>query len=247
MNKRAVSLVLAVVLAGFATVALVDYVRGLERKALGRGETKSVFVARESIPEGTTANQAIERQLVGKITVPRTAIVGGVITSLDEIRGKIASAQIHKGEQIVGGRFVSQSRPRALLPIPPGLQAMAVEVPTPPGVAGFVQPGDHVSIIAKAESQAGGEATVKFLVQDVEVLAVGRRVAGARQAQSQPTTQPPGLNAGQAKVLVTLALKAAEAEQVAYAVFQGDIYFTLLPRDAKPQITSGRAANNLFS
>jgi Flp pilus assembly protein CpaB len=120
---------------------------------------------------------------------------------------------------------------------------MAVEVGIPPGVAGFIQAKDRVSILAQLSLAAGGGQgvpTVRFLLQDIEVLAVGRRVVVTADGQSDGQNQP------QDRVLMTLALRPAEAEKLAFAIFQGQLYFTLLPPGAKPVRTPGRTPANAF-
>jgi hypothetical protein len=47
-------------------------------------------------------------------------------------------------------------------------------------------------------------------------------------------------------VLLTLALTPSQAEKLAYAVFEGDIYFTLVPNGQRPATTPGRTQANAF-
>ena len=77
-------------------------------------------------------------------------------------------------EQIVAARFVPVGT-RGALNIPEGQQAVSVQVAIPPGVAGFIRPGDHVSVLAQLTVPDGGqtESRVQYLLQNVRVLAVG--------------------------------------------------------------------------
>lgn len=243
-TKRTMAVVVAIGLAGAATLGLVAYVGGIEARALRSTEAIDTFVAKEIIPIGTAGDSAISNGLIVRRPVPRLALTDGVIQSLVEIKDKVAGANILKGEQIVGARFVNATEVRGLRPIPADRQALSVEVATPPGVAGFITPGDRVSIIAQIETT--GESRVQYLLQDVEVLAVGNRTANTETKQ-QPSG---GLGAAaaqqQQRVLLTLALTPAESEKLVYAVLKGQVYFTLLPQDQKPVGTSGRTSQNVF-
>lgn len=266
MTKRTVPLALALLLAALATAALISYVRGVENRALDGAASVGVFVAKDSIPAGMRGEDAISRGLVQREAVPKRIVADGAVGSLDAIKGRVAAATIFRGEQIVGGRFVLPSELTGVLPIPAGRQAFAAEVDVPNGVGGFIQPGSRVSVLARLDifaSQAvgirgliGGQSVnlratgeekvtqVKYLLQDVGVLAVGSRVANvAAQPEEDKAEQvAPSSN----KVLLTLAVSPRQAEQLAFAMFEGEVWFTLLPQGAKPVVTSGRTAANAF-
>lgn len=234
-RKRTMALGASLVLAALATVLLVGYVRALERRVESQGDPVEVWVAAEQIPAGTPVDEARQNGLFLEETVARRSVAEGAIASLDEISGRNANADVFAGEQIVSGRF-DEGRRDPLLTIPSDRQAMAVEVGSPPGVAGYVQKGDHVSLLAKAATPEG--ATVRFLVQDVEVLAVGR------QGEDGGGLANAG---GGESVVLTLSLTPDEVERVGYAVLDSNVYFTLLPKGQGPHQTPGRTAQNLFS
>src|SRR5688572_17441272 len=101
MSRRSVTLIVAFVLAGIAAVAIYSYVTGVEDEAFKDAEPVEVFVAKEQINQGVGAETAQQQGLIGKDTLPRKAVLAGAILSLDEIRGKVATTSILKGEQIV--------------------------------------------------------------------------------------------------------------------------------------------------
>lgn len=244
MGKRGLSLVFALALAALATLLLVVYVRSAEQKALG-ADSVQVFVAKQKIPAGTSVESAVAKSLLAKQPLPSKALVEGVVTDLEQIKGKVTSGEILRGEQLVGSRFQAPAKSRGVIPIPDGREAMSIEVAAPPGVAGFVRTGDVVSVIARA-GKAGpeGGSRVQYLVRGVEVIAVGQRAAKEESKDqggiARSTTSQ--------KVLLTLALTSVEAEKVAFAALEGELWFTLLPEGAKTSApTSGRTAENLFS
>ena len=250
LSKRSISVVVAVVLAALAALALTSYVQGAEAKAVAAQQPVDAYVAKAVIPSGTLGSAAISQGLVVKRAIPRAVVAQGAITALSQIQDKVASVDILRDEQILAARFVEpQALRNGLLPIPADRQAMSVQVGIPPGVAGFIQPGDQVSIIAQASTGAAAgkdnNAQVQYLLQDIHVLSV---------TQSTPTPDPkqdtkPAQSSAQtqSQVLLTLAVTPAEAEKLAFAVLDGQVYFTLVPKDQKPITTPGRNAGNLFS
>lgn len=247
-NVRLGAIVVAVILAVVATVALVSYIRGVESRTQEQLAPVQAFVAADLVPAGTSAEAAVAGGLIEQRDIPSAAVPPGAITSLAQIEGTVAASDIQPGEVILEARFgeVTQTA-RGLRPIPEGQQAISVEVSVPPGVAGFISPGDFVSLLAQfdvpveGDDEEAGETTqaqLAFLVQSVEVLAVGRRVVQAEgQDQVQPTEQ----------VLVTLAVDAEQAEQVAFAALNGSMWFTLLPEELEaPVDTPGRTLDNIF-
>lgn len=259
LTKRTGGLLVAILLATIATTALISYVNGLENRAFAGAEMVHVYVAREDIPGGTPADAAVQSAAIARTQIPRKVVAEGAIASLDQIRGQVAAGAIVKGEQIVAARFAPAEQVGSGLPIPEGQQAMSIEVDTPPGVAGFVTAGARVSVLAKLSLPAaeaarvtgsrasGGDSavvsTVRFLLQNVQVLAVGQSLAytpenGDRDAAraAEPTQRQ----------LLTLALTPEQAEKLGYAIFEGDVYFTLLPQGSKPAATPGRTNQNIF-
>ena len=246
LSRRGVSLIVALLLAAFATAAWVSYVRSIERRAVQGNANVEIYLAADVIPAGTTAEQADTRKLFVKTPVPKRLVAEGAVTSLPQLRGTVASVTVLKGEQIVRSRFTSPEQAARLLQIPQGLQAMSVEVAAPPGVGGFVQPHDRVSVIAKI-SPANGQPVVRFLMQDVEVLAMGSRTSAAPPASgSREAARADAEPQATDRMLLTLAVSPFQAEQLAFAVLEGQVYFTLLPPGQKPSTTPGRTAESVF-
>ena len=248
---KAVAVTLALILAGVATFVIFTYVRGIEQRAFEDAELVEVFVAQETIPGGLTAESASEAGLIGRSTAPRATVPDGAITSLDQIAGLVTEDRILPDEVIVRGRWVDPALVEAVFDIPEGFEALSVEVGIPPGVAGFVRAGDQVSLIATVETPVAttteedgtvveepGEVQTQYLLQGVEVLAVGQRVVTEEgdDGVQQPASQ----------VLLTVALEPEDAERMVFAIQNALLYFTLLPEDAEPAETPGRTLTDLF-
>ncbi|MFA5787819.1 MAG: Flp pilus assembly protein CpaB [Actinomycetota bacterium] len=245
MSRRTLAILLAVILAAVAAVALNSYVQGAESRALKGVETVRAYLAKDTIPEGTSGDTAISKGLIAREAIPSKMLAEGAIKSLTEIKNRVAAVTILKGELILAARFIKPAEAKGILPIPADRQAISVEVGIPPGVAGFIQPGDRVSIVAQLEVAKGAdsETRVAYLLQDVQVLSVGQRVVVTTEGKQGAQVQQQ-----QARILMTLALTPPDVEMLTYAVFQGQIYFTLLPPGQKPVgPPGGRTRDNAFA
>jgi len=248
---KSIAVVVALILAAVATFAIFTYVRGLEQRAFEDAELVEVFVAQEAIPGGTAADAASEAGLIGRDTRPRAAVPEGAITTLDQVDGLVTEDRILADEVIVRGRWVDPAQVIVEFEIPEGFEAISVQVEVPPGVAGFVRPGDRVSLIATVVSpptvsveedgtviEQPGDPRSQYLLQGIEVLSVGQLVVTeeGEDGVQRPTAQ----------VLLTIALVPEDVERAVFAVENAELYFTLLPEDAEPADTPGRTLTDLF-
>jgi len=247
LSRRAIALIIAVVLAAVATVALVSYVQSAKNKDVVNPVT--AFVAKQNIAAGTDAATIISRGLIETKTVPSSVVPTGAISSLTDIQGKNTTVDIAQGEVILATRFAApgtQAIGGQPFVIPPGFQAISVEVATIPGVANFISPGDTVSVLAQFNIPTGNNPgqRVQFLLQNVKVLQLGTRVI-VPPANGQPATVSVQQAGG--RVDLTLAVTAGQAEKVAFATLQGTLYFTLVPTGQKAVATPGRTIKNIFA
>lgn len=242
MSKRTIALVVAIALAALAAVALVSYVGNIEERELAEQEPVTVFRAKLTIPAGTSAADAESQGLIETATVAKAIVPATAITSLTDISGKVASVTIPPSEVLILDRWVAPGQAGSSLTIPQNRVALTIEVGIPPGVAGFIRTGDSISIIATAPGGQNGQNRSQFIVQDIEVLATGRRVITVTQEGSQGESTETPVD----RVLLTLAVTPTQAERIVFGQSTGQLYFTLLPPNFRPGNTSGRTVNNLF-
>lgn len=240
-------------LAAIATLVIVNYVRTADERARQEEELAEVFVAQEDIEAGTDADDAISQGLIARDEIPSRAVPQGAVAELGQVQGQVATGPIFEGEVIVTQRFgETVARAGDGLDVPDGMQAVSVQVSSVPGVAGFVEPNDTVSLVATLEGgdDAGGPdadsdvsgARTRFLLQNVQVLAVGQRVVSTADGETSSSVQR-----GSDTHVFTLALQAADVEKLVFANGQGELWFSLLPDDEQPAAdTPGRSLPNAF-
>jgi pilus assembly protein CpaB len=237
MQSRVLAILIAVVLALVATAALVVYVNGADRRAISDQSPRMVWVAATAIPAGTSGLTAINTKKIKQVEVPSKNIVTGAVVSVTQIQNRYAAVNLEEGEQLLQKRWVGAEDVAGarLLPIQEGYQALAIGLDAVRQVAGFVTPGDRVSLVLTMKR--GDVDKSQFLIQDVQVLAVGNTALANVAAQG-------GNRANQGKgqvAAVTLSVPQDDVEEVVYAAEHGSIYMTLLAQDAKPLSKTGGA------
>ena len=246
MRGRVVAVLVAVALALAATVALVAYAGGADRRAIANQQPVLVYVARARIAAGTRGEDAQNRGLIERTALPRRAVTSGAVRSLEQLGGRVAAVDIVPGEQLLAARWVGEGETTGgrLLPIPEGHQAVSIALDPTRQVSGFVTPGDRVSVVVSLSLPKGGRSqrTSRFLLQDVQVLAVG---ATARPNPAQEGRRP-GQGRNQRLSTVTLAVRPADVERVVFAAENGSLYLSLLPPGQRPVPAWGRTIDNEF-
>jgi len=250
MQSRVLAILIAVVLALVATAAMVVYVNGADRRAVAGQRPVTVLVARQTIPAGTSGEDAQNRNLIIREQVPQKNVVAGALRSLTQLEQRYAAVDIVKGEQLLQERWVGAEdvAGRRLLQIPEDHQALSLGLDLTKQVAGFVTPGDKVGLVLSYKEKQASDSVDRthFLLQNIQVLAVGATALpnGSSQSDGGRVNQGRG---SQDLTAVTLAIPKKHVERVVFAVENGSIYLTLLPPNAEPQAnTPGITVSNVI-
>ncbi|WP_296816852.1 Flp pilus assembly protein CpaB [Brevundimonas sp.] len=172
--------------------------------------------------EGEAAVDAAQPSGSGGATaeVQRTAdrLTGGGIRA--QVVGAVVRERIMAGEPIVARKLVRAGQSGYLaVVLSPGMRAMALRVSAETGAGGFILPGDRVDVImsrrAEAEVDGQGGYVTATVLRNVKVLAMGEvtEVADGEQTVAATTA--------------TLEVTGRDAELLAFAQAQGDLYLVL--------------------
>lgn len=220
----------AIITAGVVTALLgallvFVYGRSVESSAESAPATQAL-VASQGIPAGTPWEEA--RGKVDARPVPQDARPVSAVDDAESLDGRRSVRAIQKGEVITTAQFgLSESAPAGGLDIPPGQNAVSVDLGVPQGVAGYVQSGDFVNIFTTFSGAEGEDETVtKLMLSNVQVLA------------NKPAGEDGKSSGG---VLLTLALTPHDAEKVVHAKQQGQLWLGLVhagdPQAETPGVT----------
>jgi pilus assembly protein CpaB len=216
MPTKRVILIFAVALvcAVLASVLVVRYVRTREEEARRtRVDLQPVVVATGDLAIGTR----VEAGVVAKRDWPKTGVPEGTVSEPEAVVGRLVKGEIARGEPILDHRLFPKDLTGApgimSLIVPSGKRAMAVGVNEVIGVSGFILPKDRVDVIATKTDQGASKST-ETILQNIEVLAVGKRVEQVGKENIEVPT-------------VTMAVTPQQAERLARALQEGKIHIAL--------------------
>ena len=215
MDKKKLSIILAVVLAMTAVVMVRGYISQTEKKFVKEEKMAYVLEATTNIPAGTT----IDETMIKFDAVPEKYVQPKVLSSQSLAVGKRAIADIFPGEQIMSTKLTITTRETSLaMRTPSGKRAMTITIPFLSAVGGKVKPGDYVDIMGtfpynqQIEGKTVTELVSVTLFQNVLILGV--EGGGVSAERGKPAT-PSG------DLVLTLALSPREIAILTYALDQG--------------------------
>ena len=165
----------------------------------------------------------LEAHDVHVVTLPQSAVPPGAFSGTSQVLGRGAILPISKGEFILPNKLAALNAGAGLPSmIPPGMRAVSVRVNDVVSVAGFVQPGTRVDVLATGNQGGGNERQTITVLENVAVIAVGgsllERLTGGEQ------------NAP----VITLLVSPDDAQKLALASQEGRIQLALRnPLDTK--------------
>jgi len=244
------------VIGGLAAFLTLNYVRGVESESAEQNQLVEVLVATGPVAKGTSADEAITTKLIAPAKRRRADLPAAVVTRNAEIAGQVAAVDLSGGEIISSTMFVAETDMSGSkgTSLDKGNVAISFSVDQAAGVAGLVQPGDSINILARGSAPAEGEegadsagsgdglsnnggqwqlaAPRVFVFQDVKVLAVGQDLGDPVAAGAEGEGEAaPAEGAGSG--LITVQLPPDQAALLA-GVLDSGLYLTLNRPDYEP-------------
>ena len=243
MRRRFLAAVVALLLLVVGTAILVAYVKGADARALAGTRTVSVLVVDAPISAGTRGED-----VPGKVRaemVPEKVALPGRVTDLAALTGRVTTADLQPGEQLLASRFVRPTDLQApgTVPVPAGLQEVSVLLEPQRAVGGRLKAGDTVGVVVSLGGQGGG--ATHTVLHKVLVTQIQGAPAPADNTQSAQTASSGGAAPTQS-LLVTVAVSAAQAEAVVFGAEHGTLWLTLEPKDAGIGGTSVITPGNIY-
>jgi pilus assembly protein CpaB len=250
VGRRVLLLIAAIVVAAFGTTLVFIYVNGVNNRAIANQNPVQILVAKKLIAVGTKASDAQAQGALELRQVPKSAVSDGALSDITPVKDELALTQIYPGQQILAQLFGAQAVATDALNIPKGDIAVSVQLTDPSRVAGFVQPGSHVSVFADvtATDVTTGKQLPTFtrlLLPDVEVLAVGPSTLSTATTTDKKTGQTTNQQVSQA--ILTLAVTEDQAQKTVHATLHSVLYFALRNQNSQVGPLGPTTLTNLFS
>jgi pilus assembly protein CpaB len=228
-NKRtAVVLVIAVLLAGVASLGMYRVISRIPARDSAEMKTVDVVVAQHPLKLGAR----LTNDDIKLAKWPADSQVPGTFAKLEDVVDRGLISDIGENEPLTTARLAAREAGAGLPPsIPPGMRAVSVKVNEVIGVAGFVVPGTRVDVmVTLTNRQQQQDSITRVVVSNVQVLTAGTRYdqENAKDGKPIPST------------VVTLLVAPDDGERIALAASEGQIMLTLRnPLDTAPTATSG--------
>jgi pilus assembly protein CpaB len=231
MNRGRLLMIGGLALAVGLLAAFSIYNELRKREGAGTGAGVPVVVAANDIQVGAK----LDAKDVRVVTIPASAVPPGYFSDPAKVVKRGAILPISKGEFILPGKLAALSAGAGLPSmIPQGMRAVSVRVNDVVSVAGFVQPGTRVDVLATG-NQGSGEHQTTTVLENVAVIAVGKNL-------DHNTSE-----GAQAAPVITLLVSPDDAQKLALASQEGRIQLSLRnPLDTKQGGMSATRSSSLY-
>jgi pilus assembly protein CpaB len=192
-----------------------------------REPSLQVVVAADDIRVGTK----LEDRDIRLASFPQSNIPPGAFTRKSQALNRGVVLPISKGEFILPSKLAAENAGAGLPSmIPPGMRAESVRVNDVVSVAGFVQPGTRVDVLATGSS--GNDRQTTTVLENVAVIAVGKSLDRGEN-QSAP--------------VITLLVSPDDAQKLALVSAEGRIQLALRnPLDTRKGGLGATKASSLY-
>ena len=267
MTRRIVAAAVAVVLALVAGVAVLLYVRTADARALAGQQAVKAYIASDSIPAGTTLQQALDDGLLRPELVALKGVPAGALQDRDIEDGLRAVGDISAGEIVLADRFGDEVAVAGRLVVPEGKLAVTVELTDPAKVGQFLVVGSRITVFDTFNVQEADPDGVtpagdhlqdrheytratRVLLPEVEVLAIGqtttKQTISDSGADTEQTAVQQPVTTTQTVTLVTVAVDQSQAEKLVHGIHTGTLYFALRGTDLEIVPGAGVSDRGLF-
>lgn len=217
--KSKIILALAIIMGIATTVLFYRYMQQFDTKQAVNENTQEVVVAAEAIKR----NQRITGDMLELKSLPIGGLHPQTVRSIEEVTGLYATADIAKGEAVLKHRTMSEAEEELFVSrkVRDGYRAVAVGADFVRSVSNLIEPEDWVDVVyTETIDNGSGEQTVsRMLLENVRVLAVGRRMIESSTKEDYVEYSS-----------VTLELLSPDAVKLIQASERGTLHFILRSR-----------------
>jgi len=202
VNTRRTTLLIAIILAVGTGWLTLTYLSALKP---ANNTQRAVLVATQEIP----ARARITAEMVSKQMRPAQGVDPDAIADPSQAIGALALITIPNGGQITSSKVGTNVAAALPVRLEPGMRAVSIPVDRVKDVAGLVQPGDRVDVIAIPPSKnTGPPPKAVTIFRAIRVLAVGNALENPSATPSPQEEQA---------ATVTLEVTPRQADLLAWA------------------------------
>ena len=204
-------------------------------KVIG-SQTKMVAVAAGDLFWGTK----LTPEHIKLVSFPGGNLPEGYFSTVETVQDRVLLSNLKTNEPILESKLASREVTAGGVAAVTGMKkrAMAVKVDDVVGVAGFINPGNHVDVLVTIQQSAQqSPPETKTVLQNVLVLATGSDL-DRKGKEEKPSSVK----------VITLEVTPEEGEKLGLAVTEGKILLALRNQlNAEPVLTKGATITSLMS
>jgi Flp pilus assembly protein CpaB len=170
MTYRIRNILIAVGLALVAMMLTLFYVTNYKRSVQKSTSGVSIYVASKDISAGTPGAEVAKNDLRIE-TVQKRDVVPGAISSPSDVSGLVVAAPLYAGEQVTLRRFSDVAAQGIRSQLKGTLRAVQLAGDANQLLAGTLEAGDHVDLVANLRLDSNTNATAtRIVLRDLLVL-----------------------------------------------------------------------------
>ncbi|MCF6139280.1 Flp pilus assembly protein CpaB [Pseudalkalibacillus berkeleyi] len=179
MLRSKLVLVLAIVMGLITTVLFFNYMKQFDSETVASQTKKEVVIASTEIKR----NVPITKEMLETKLLPEEGVHTNAVLKMDEAIGQYSTADIALGESLLTNHLQNVKEETLFVSrkVREGFRAVSVGLNLPQSVTNLIEPGDQVDVIGT--KKIGDEQVSEFVVQNVTVLAVGRRLVETTEGE----------------------------------------------------------------
>jgi len=178
----------------------------------------------------------LEEHDIRMVRFPQSSIPSKAYTKKSEVLGRGVILPVSQGEFILSSKLAAANAGAGLPSlIPPGMRAVSVRVNDVVSVAGFVQPGSRVDVLATGNPATGNDRQTTTVLENVAVIAVGKSLERSTNGESQVAP------------VITLLVAPDDAQRLTLASQEGRIQLALRnPLDTRREQIGATRSSSLY-
>ncbi len=202
-----------------------------QAKASARVATVNVVVARDEIQ----ATSEIDETMLQLVQTPVTPLLGeDSFTDMSKLIGRVTEKTVPVGAVIREELLAPPGTPAGLMVrIPAGFRAVSVKINEFSGVAYQLRPGNFVDVIAVMQVGRTRETVSRIILQQIEVIAVGRAL-----------TESDKDGKGKVAKSVTLLVRNSDVPKLHLAETNGKVTMAMRSPDDNLVADSGKSSES---
>jgi len=217
MTYRLRNIFVAIGLALVAMLLTLFYVTNYKRSVQKDASSVQVYVAARDVQAGVTGQDLAKQHAFKVETVRRSDVVPGAISDPDQIGNLVLSTPLYAGEQVTLRRFTDVAAQGIRSQLKGTMRAVEVSGDPYQLLAGTLQSGDHIDLVANLRLQnSNSAAATRIVLRDLTVL-------------TGPTDAAKLSAAGGSTQSVILAVSDTQVERLFFVLRNADWTLELRP------------------